>query len=161
MKNVIISQYKASLTMLMDVMEKCPDDLWEDSTYDSAYWRIVYHTLFFTALYISKNEEKFVPWTKHIKDYNDLGPLSDDNKPIVLNEIFSKADLMGYAEVIFKSIDTMVNVDADEDSGFSWLPMKKPELHIYNIRHIHHHMGQLIERLHQNGISGISWKRMG
>jgi len=161
MKNAIISQYKASLAMLMDVMEKCPVDLWEDTTYESAYWRIAYHTLFFTDLYLSKNEQEFIPWAKHVKGHNNLGWLSPDKQPVVIIPVFSKADLKGYAETIFENIDLRVNNSDDEDSGFSWLPMKKPELHIYNIRHIHHHIGQLTERLHQYGISGINWKRAG
>jgi hypothetical protein len=161
MKNAITSQYKSSLKMLMDVIEKCPDCVWEDDAYENAYWRIVYHSLFYTALYLSKSEHNFVPWTKHIKNYNYLGLLSHDKKPIVINSIYYKADLMGYARSIFNSLETLVTDNADEESGFSWLPMNKPELHIYNIRHIQHHTGQLIERLHQNGISGINWVGKG
>ncbi len=46
MKIAILSQYKASLKMLLNVIAKCPDRLWENRSYENAYWRIVYHTLF-------------------------------------------------------------------------------------------------------------------
>ena len=157
MKNALISQYEASLRMLMDVIEKCPGSLWDDNSYESAYWRIVYHALFYTALYLSKDEKQFVSWSRHIANYNVLGPLSHDKQPIVITETYQKADLLNYAQSISDSLDTIVTDNFDFGSGFSWLPMNKLELHIYNIRHLQHHTGQLIERLHQNGISGINW----
>ncbi len=159
MKTVIISQYRASLKMLMNVIEKCPDNLWEDASYESAYWRIVYHALFFTALYMSKDEQQFVRWSKHIADYNDLGSLAEDGQPLIIAEIYQKGELMDYAQSISDSVEVFVIDKFEDDSGFYWLPMTKFELHIYNIRHLQHHTGQLIERLHQNGISGIGWVR--
>ncbi|RZK80772.1 MAG: hypothetical protein EOO92_06930 [Pedobacter sp.] len=44
-----------------------------------------------------------------------------------------------------------------EDSGFDWLKMNKLELHFYNIRHLQHHIGQLVERLNQSDIGGSIW----
>lgn len=38
-------------------------------------------------------------------------------------------------------------------------PMNRLQLHLYNIRHLQHHVGQLTERLHQAGIKGIKWER--
>ena len=38
--------------------------------------------------------------------------------------------------------------------------MTTAELHLYSIRHIQHHIGQLIERLHQAGIQGFPWVGM-
>jgi uncharacterized damage-inducible protein DinB len=48
----------------------------------------------------------------------------------------------------------------EEKSGFDWLPTNRMELHLYNIRHIQHHTGQLVERLRQNGVKGIRWETM-
>jgi hypothetical protein len=69
---------------------------------------------------------------------------------------------MKYFESIFNNFEKFVyDTDLDGKSGFEWLPMNKMETHLYNIRHIQHHVGQLVERLHQSGIKGISWERMG
>lgn len=162
MKDALISQYKASLKMLVDVTERCPAGLWADASYENPYWRIVYHALFYTALYLSESEDKFVPWTKHIHGYNGLGLMSHHNKPILIKQAYSSAEMLGYAASIIKSIEDAVNTTvAGQPSGFDWLPLTKIELHLYNIRHLQHHAGQLTERLRQHGITGIKWVRNG
>ncbi|HEY8928217.1 MAG TPA: DinB family protein [Mucilaginibacter sp.] len=159
MKAAIISQYHAALTMLTDTMQKCPNELWIDDNYDSAYWRIVYHALFYTDLYLSESVESFIPWDKHRPDYNQLGRLNEGQSSF---KVYPKDELMAYAELVANKADTKVNEESFEDaSGFPWLKMTKFELQLYNIRHIQHHTGQLIERLHQNGINGIDWKGRG
>jgi hypothetical protein len=162
MKKEIISQYKAAFKMLLDAVNKCPDNLWDNNEYGDAYWRIVYHTLFSTSVYLSPSITKFKPWAKHKKNYNSLGTIARDNTPIIIENSYSKDELTEYLESIVniceKSLKGML---PDEESGFEWLPMNKIELHLYNIRHIQHHIGQLVDRLHQSGIKGINWERMG
>jgi hypothetical protein len=143
----------------MDTIEKCPENLWENNTYASAYWRIVYHSLFYTALYLSESAESFIPWSGHIINYNCLGSLSNDNEPIIIDNSYSKGAMTDYAQSIYHSLDNVVTDLTNNSSGFGWLPMSRLELHLYNIRHLQHHVGQLIERLHQNGIKGINWIR--
>jgi hypothetical protein len=48
-------------------------------------------------------------------------------------------------------------LNLEAESGFSWIPMNKMELQIYNIRHIQHHAAQLIERLRDNQGIHIKW----
>ncbi len=161
MKEEIISQYKASLSMLSDIITECPENLWDSKEYENAYWRIVYHTLFYTSLYLSKSPSEFIPWAKHKKDYNNLGEVTRDKRLIIIDIVYSKSEMLGYMESILNETDKSVNsMLEDEQSGFEWLAMSKIELHLYNIRHIQHHVGQLIERLHSVGIKGIRWKAM-
>ncbi len=148
--------------MLRDAIIKCPDQLWDDASYKSPYWRIVYHALFYTAFYLSGAEDKFIPWEKHVNDFKNLGPLSRTKSPGLIENIYSKDDLMTYAESIIDSLDGLVlESGAADKSGFYWLPVNKFELHLYNIRHIQHHTGQLIERLHQAGTEEIKWEGKG
>jgi hypothetical protein len=159
MKKEIASQYKASLKMLMDTIQKCPNDLWENNEYENQYWRIVYHTLFYTSLYLEP--AKFIPWAKHIENYNRLGSVTYDNKPIIINKAYSKKEMLDYLEIIYNDCESLVkNTLIEEKSGFDWLPTNRMELHLYNIRHIQHHTGQLVERLRQNGVKGIRWETM-
>jgi hypothetical protein len=44
-----------------------------------------------------------------------------------------------------------------DTSGFFWLPFSKLELQLYNIRHIQHHTGQLIERLREQKDISVEW----
>jgi hypothetical protein len=158
MKAALISQYKAGLKMLAEVIERCPDRLWDDDSYASAYRRIVYHSLFYTAFYLSESADKFIPWEKHLHGYNQLGQFNDENQPLVIIATYSKTDLLNYTQYISENVAECVNnTNEGDESGFYWIAMDKFELHLYNIRHLQHHTGQLIERLHQNGISGIGW----
>jgi uncharacterized damage-inducible protein DinB len=159
MKKEFISQYKSSLKMLADSIKKCPDSLWNNEKYENTYWRIVYHTLFYTALYLEP--AGFTAWKKHKPDYNRLGTVTKDNKPIIIDAVYSKNEMLEYLVSIYNSCeDLMANTNPEEQSGIEWLPMNKKELHLYNIRHIQHHVGQLIERLRQNGIKGIMWETL-
>ena len=69
------SQYHASLAMLKQAIEQCPDDLWAGGSYPIAFWRVAYHALFFTHLYLQPDEQAFRPWEHHRKEYQFLGAL--------------------------------------------------------------------------------------
>ncbi len=62
-----------------------------------------------------------------------------------------KDDTLGYVEVCrAKLLETMASETAtslEGPSGFSWLPISRGELHLYNIRHIQHHTGQMSAHL--------------
>jgi hypothetical protein len=53
----------------------------------------------------------------------------------------------------------VLSLDFDAPSGFFWLPFSKLELQLYNIRHVQHHTGQLIDRLRT--VAGIGVARVG
>ncbi len=165
MKMEIISQYKASLKMLLNTIDLCPASLWDGKEYENTFWCIVYHTLFYRALYLAKSPSNFSTWTRHIENYNNLGKFTHDNKPIVVKVVYSKNDLKKYLEIIVDRVEKSINEMEDKKrSKFHWIPGTEVERHLYNIRHIQHHTGQLIERLHINGIKGIKgikWEGVG
>ena len=159
MKKELVSQYKNALRILANVIELCPEKLWDDAVnYENAYWRIVYHTLFYTALYLAAHADRFTAWEKHEANYNRLGKLTDDGKLIIITTRYSKAELSGYLQTIVLGLNG--NIDEDNltaPSGFYWLPMNKFELYLYNLRHIQHHTGQLVEQVHGVGVTGVAW----
>ena len=161
-KAEVISQHKAALKMLMDTIVKCPDSLWDSGEYEVAYWRIVYHALFYISFYSSESPDQFVPWPKHQVNYNYLGNLSLEGQPFVITDIYSKANMLDCAEYIMGRLGAAVaSTDFASRCGFEWLEMNNLEKHLYTIRHTQHHAGQLIERLHFTGIKGIRWERVG
>jgi hypothetical protein len=46
------SQYHASLAMVREPIERCPEDLWYDDRPTNAFWQIAYYALYFTHLYL-------------------------------------------------------------------------------------------------------------
>jgi hypothetical protein len=159
MKKELEEQYISALKMLDNVITLCPEKLWDDAVnYENTYWRIVYHTLFYTALYLAENVDSFTRWENHLPNYNRLGKVNDDDEPIVITTSYSKVELGDYLQSIYAGLTN--NFDEhnfSNPSNFEWLPMTKLELHLYNLRHLQHHIGQLVERLHGNGITGVEW----
>lgn len=159
MKEEIIGQFKASVKMLIDTVEKCPENLWNDQRFENKYWHIVYHTLFYTSLYLSNSLEEFIPWEKHKENYNLLDSYTRDGVPVVIDSHFSKDEMIDYAGQVIEKIEQSISENRfDNPSGFFWLKMTRLGAHIYNIRHVQHHTGQLIERLRQESITGIKWQ---
>lgn len=156
-KAVIKSQYRASLAMLRQAIEACPEALWVDASYINPFWRVAYHAIFYTHLYLSPAEGDFVPWEKHQEEINFLGRSVPEAK------VYSKAEVLDYMALCLEQVDVQVDaLDLDAaESGFHWLPFGKLELQFYNIRHIMQHVGELYERLGGHGEVELDWVGKG
>jgi uncharacterized damage-inducible protein DinB len=153
----IQSQYHAALTMLENSIKDCPASLWEDKTYKNKYWHIVLHTLFYTHLYLSESEANFEPWVKYRKDYQYLNPSHIEQQHDSI-KVYSQADLLEYLQLCRKQVEEAIpNMRLDDPAGFDWIPMTKLELLLYNLRHIQHHTGQLIDRLRETADISSAW----
>jgi hypothetical protein len=143
-KEIIKSQYGASLAMLRQAIVGCPDSLWHSPEDKNPFWHITYHAIFYTHFYLHLTEEDFVPWEKHRDDCVSLGgPRKgmEDEGPC------SKADILAYLGLCLEQMPGHVDaLDLEAESGFYWLPFDKLELQFYNIRHIQQHTGELCER---------------
>ncbi|XEC92935.1 DinB family protein [Paenibacillus tarimensis] len=159
MKNSLVSQLLSSLNMLQDAIHRCPDELWDHQGYENKYWHIVYHTLFFTDLYLSPSDNEFVSWERAKNEYQFLGPVPwPPHYTPIIEESYTKQDLIEYLEKIKEDAPNKIHQDdLNASSGFDWLPFNRTELHIYSIRHIQHHTGQLIERLRNSGVTRNRW----
>jgi hypothetical protein len=69
----------------------------------------VYHALFYTALYLSKDEAHFHAWPEHNKYYNTLGDIAFDGQPIIITTTYSKQQLNDYLHQIMQQV--VVGVD--------------------------------------------------
>jgi len=159
MKPIIAAQYRAALAMFGDAVAKCDDALWLDTGYKHPFWRVAYHTVFFTDLYLSESVEGFVPWDKHVDELESLGPMPHkDGKLPIEGPPYAKADVTEYWQRTYDRVEEAVEAtDLDAASGFFWLPFTKLELQFYNIRHVQHHAGQLIERVRQKLDQPVGW----
>jgi hypothetical protein len=152
-------QYNAALKMLEQAIAACPDDLWIDAQFPNIFWRIVYHAQWFTHLYLHESMEKFVPWTGHRENYQHLGRLPRPPHDLPkIGEPYGRKDLLDFLSFIRQEIERMLpSVELGAPSGFGWLHFDKAELQIYNIRHLQHHTGQLVERLRSARGIGSEW----
>jgi hypothetical protein len=159
LKTILKIQYLASLEMFKEAVTRCPDSLWDDPEHNNKFWHIAYHTLFYTHLYLQDSEQEFSPWAKHRAHHNFLGRMPWPPHQIpAIGEPYTREEILEYYQLCGDQVDKKVaSLNLGNQSGFHWLPFNKAELQIYNIRHIQHHVGQLIERLRGKGIEGISW----
>jgi hypothetical protein len=157
-KETYKSQYWASLEMLRGAIVSCPDALWQSPDYQNPFWRIAYHALFYTHLYLSPTEADFIPWPKH---RNKFRSLKDAAGGTGAEDAYSKEDVLEYLEFCLKEMGKQVDaLDLEAESGFYWLPFDKLELQFYNIRHLQQHTGELCERLGAHGEVQIDWVGM-
>lgn len=161
-RDIIRSQYQASLEMLRQAIAKCPESIWDNQGDKTKFWHIAYHALFYTHLYLQGSEKEFQPWVKHRKDYQSLGPLpTPPHRQPEIGEPYTKEDVLAYLNMCQQQVDEKTRqLKLDDESGFSWLPFSMLELQIYNIRHIQHHTGELMERLGTRANIDVDWMSM-
>ncbi|HLK15336.1 MAG TPA: hypothetical protein VKT78_11060 [Fimbriimonadaceae bacterium] len=152
-RDALKGQYHAGLRMLRECVELCPEEMWLAGA-PREYWRIAYHAVFFTHLYMGQNEAAFKPWHKHQAAAYDLW--GEDELTF---EPYTKADVIGYIDDVREMVNPTVDaLDLDtDDPGFHWYKnINKLEHELLNLRHIQGHVGQLSERLMAQGIDS-SW----
>lgn len=158
----IAGQYHASLAMVSTAFETCPDDLWDASVGRHPFWLIGYHALYYTDLYLAGSEEAFVPpeFGRDNEQYMERLPVPPHDE-VEIGEPYQRQQLLDWCNRCRAKVDEIVLAETPEslaaDSDFSWIPFSRLELHIYNIRHIQHHVAQLsLELKFQTG-TGVEW----
>jgi hypothetical protein len=125
-KGIIKSQYDATLAMLKQAIEECPDTLWRSREYKNQFWHIAYHVIFYTHFYLHQSEDDFVPWENHQDEYVSLEPPGGSS---VKGGSCSKEEVLAYHNHCLEQVDELVDsLDLDSESGFYWLPFNKLEL---------------------------------
>ncbi|MBS1705829.1 MAG: DinB family protein [Armatimonadetes bacterium] len=158
----IKGQYHAGLKMLRQCVEVCPESVWIGGKHPRNPWRIAYHALFYTHLYMLQAEADYVPWEKHRDQVTDLW--EDANPPVV--SPYTREEMLSYLDEIDRMVEpTLDALDWEaESTGFHWYDgerdfrptMNKLDLEIMNLRHLQGHVGQLSEILMEHGID-IDW----
>src|SRR5580658_7418133 len=131
-KSSIKGQYHAGLKMLRQCIERCPNDVWTSGTHPRTFWRIAYHAIFYTHLYLGQNEQAFRQWEKH----RDCGGLWAE-PPV--EPAFSKEETLEYLSLADSMVDpTLDGLDLEsEETGFHWYKgMNKLDHELMNFRHL-------------------------
>jgi len=162
-RTALRSQLHAALDMLEAAVRACPMRHWTDPSYHNAFWHIAYHALFYTHLYVQRDEASFVPWPNHRGESQFLGPLPwPPHRPPRVGAPYSREEILEYAALVHIEVETrLLEADLDAaESGFAWLPFGKLELLLYTLRHVQHHAGQLIDRVRNDAGVGVEWVGM-
>ncbi len=164
-KPALKSQYHAAMNVLKEVIEKCPDSMWNHYYHGfRSFWRVTYHTLFFTDYYLQKDHQTTPTWSKRRPEAECTGPIPwENNRDPKPCDPYSKAELMEYWSELDQRIDALVdalNLESAE-SGFPWYKISKFEHQLVNLRHLQHHAAALSVRLKDSDGIGIRWVSTG
>lgn len=151
LRSALAHQYRATLAMLRECVEVCPEGLWLGGNHPRNTWRIAYHAVFYAHLYLLQGEHEFKPFYSHDGEVTNL--CAAENPPEA--KPFTREEVLAYIDHVDKLIEptfAILDLETDE-SGYSWYKgVPKLEHEILSIRHIAIHVGQLEELLDAHGI---------
>ncbi|HET6947109.1 MAG TPA: DinB family protein [bacterium] len=154
LRSAVKSQYHATLAMLRATIRRCPDDLWVSrGGHANPFWRIAYHTLYYTHLYLQANNRVFRPWEHNQRGIHHMDRARKTYRP------YTKAEILTYWRICDAMVDEAVDaLDLKSPrSGFSWYKIPKLEHQLVNIRHVQYHQAQLADRLREATGTGVGW----
>lgn len=156
-------QYHASLAMLRQAIEGCPDELWYRHDQVNACWQTAYHTLFFAHLYLQTSPAAFRPWRHHqgnVQHEDGIsGPADPSSTLPLIPAPYSRDRVLEYCDFCDAMVDSAIDgFDLlSPESGFHWYPTSKLEHQIVNIRHIQLGAAHLAARLRTVLDIGVTW----
>ncbi len=155
----LTSQFEASLAMLRQCIAACPPEHFDDKIGNDTFRQVAYHTLFFFDFYLAPGESAF--------QLRELHKKGGDERGVDLSSGLSREDALTLLFQCRGQIAATLNAETAESlagpTGFSRRKTSRLELHIYNIRHTQHHVGQLsafLRKLQVNG-DAIPWVGAG
>ena len=165
-QQIVYSQYLAALEMLKGAVVKCPDNMWDDVDRKNRFWHVAYHTLFYTDLYLSRDEASFQAHRCHREHYQFFGQLPwPPHEAIVADQPIPRDDILDYIEHCRQKAADIISAETAESlagpPGFWWYEIPRAEFHLNNLRHIQHHGAQMGLSLRRAEGVAIDWVATG
>ena len=149
-KEVMWSQFAATIDMLGEAIQACPAELWDAPLWQdpimgskfSQFWYVAYHTLFWLDLYLTGSQDGFLPPAPF--DTNELDP-----QGVLPNGMFTRDELQSYLDHCHKkckqTVEQLTDGKIRQLCYFSWRKegLSFAELLVDNMRHVQEHGAQL------------------
>jgi hypothetical protein len=159
-KEALWRQFAASMDMFRSTVQDCPDELWTGHMWKdpmaqadfSAFWYVVFHTLFWLDLYLSGSAEGFSPPAPYTL-------VELDPQGVLPERVYTRNELLAYLaqcrQKCKHAIRTMTGDSASKLCFFPWVKDGLPfvELLLDTMRHVQEHGAQLRMFLGQAGIN--------
>ena len=157
-QSAIRRQFHASIDMLANAIEACPDSVWSGED-RGAFWYIAFHVLIFLDLYLSPcDEDQF-----HAPP--PFGRTELEDEVVMPPQTYTKEELLGYADHCRKKLDALIAAATEAwfaaSCPIAYRAMSNGELLLYNMRHVQHHAAQLNMLLRQRTNSAPDWVSKG
>jgi len=150
-RTAIWHQFGASLDMLENAINMCPDEHWDT---ELNFWYTAYHCIFWTDYYLTTEPNKFIPPAPFT--FSEFDP--NGKKP---DRTYSRTELIFYLEHCRKKAIQLISTLTNEKMNDRWINDYKNyslfEILLYNLRHIQHHAAQLNLLLRQTVDQAPNW----
>lgn len=150
----IWAQFGASIDMLGNAIDMCPQKVWNKTNDFFDFWYLAYHTISWLDFYLTESPDSFVPFL-------NFGLTELDPEGILPGKVFTKEELKFYIEHCRKkcktTIESLNETNANKDYRFGSVEFPFIELMLYNMRHVQHHTAQLNLLLRQQIDSAPEW----
>ncbi len=138
------SQYRASLAMLKQAIQKCPPEAWDDPQDKNRFWFVAYHTLYYAHRYLKAQDKGYARWER--RQYSRPGVP------------FSKEEILERCAAVERDVTEQIPLmGLDGKSGHAGFLGDEVESQLCNLRHIQHHAGELYERLGSRENVKLNW----
>jgi len=160
---VLGRQFAASIQVLRNAIEACPDELWDDRSDGTPVWHIAYHAMFFCDLYFTRDLKSFKAPDFHVENHHFLpGDYKDFAGVVTTPEsAYSREQLLAYADHCLKKgkqvFEGLTEERARERCGFWWYELNVGEFLINSLRHTQHHAAQIALILRRRADIGVEW----
>lgn len=153
-RSILWHQFGAAIDALENAIAACPDELWSDRGRRPEFWYTAYHAIFWLDLYLSDSPEDFHPPAQFT--LSELDPAG-----LLPERIYSRQEMLDYLDYCRQKCRTVIGAltgrRAAERYRFGNVDLNVGELHLYNMRHVQHHAGQLNLLLRQAADIGSGW----
>lgn len=168
---LVASQFLASLSMLAQCIDKCPDEHWDGVAPNVVgkypFCMVAYHVLCFADCYLSPSNERFKAEIaeRAVSEGGGFHPagmaeLEEEYPSRRMERLELRRYVAFCAEKARRSIEAETEQSLAGPSGFTWIPLSRAEGHLYNLRHVAHHTGQLTAFLARMGVE-TRWVKAG
>ena len=167
-KELLNHQFEATFCMLNACIDNCPDESWNEPVVNLKFCQAAFHVLFFVDYYLCDTPEELYEQSFHKENADFFGDYEEmQDRPQTM--LYEKAKVSEYLQFVRnKAAEIFERETEDEMTTATKFPRRtftRGEQHVYNLRHLHHHVAQLSLRLridHQIDIPwvGVGWKEL-
>lgn len=146
------TQFDLSFSMLEKIIEKCPDDLWNEKKGGFVFWQQLLHAFTGINFWLRVSNEEFIEPFADKKLYPEL-----EHEP---ENQLTKCELTEYKNVV-KEICNDFFADKDDEwlgrDSIIYNKIKNLDVIFMQVRHIQYHVGHCNSILRENNREAVEW----